>query len=639
VSRVSVHRLKGLWETLAVYGTTPRAVRLVWDASPRHAALQLGISVFHGFQPVAQAWLSKLVVDAVARAVMAGGGEESGAGGVGASAEHLMAALAPLSGILLLRMALSLTMNCLWAPNRFISQQLGDHVTRDVNHRILAKANSFRDIRLFESPSFHDTLLKAQSESSYRPINMMNNFQNGLRELLQLVSMLVVLAAFSPAVAALLVALSVPNVYVLFRQGRESWAINNWTIPEVRAMGYLRRLLTDKNEAKEIRLFGLGDYFLRQHGEAFRAFHARYSAMRRRHWRWNTGLAVLAAAGSAVALSYGVVQALRGAISLGDLVLYTAAMTQVQGTLNGISWQISGVHQGNLFIGNLFRFLDLPETMPAPPAGTARPAPVPMREGIALEHVGFRYDPDGKDVLKDVSLTIEPGQTVALVGENGAGKTTLVKLLSRLYDPTAGRIMVDGVDLREYDVESWRRQVSVVFQDFTRFNMVARENIALGDVARAPELAAVQAAAVRGGADELIARLPDGYETMLGRRFSQIGHDGVDLSGGEWQKVALSRAFFRSLDDGTAGAQLLILDEPTAALDARAEHELYERFRELTRGKATLLISHRFSTVRMADVIAVMEDGRITELGSHDALIARGGTYARLYAMQAERYA
>ena len=617
-------QLRALRETLAVFKHTPRVVRLVWRASPRYATLQMGISVVHGLQPVVQAWLAKVVVDAVARAVMGSG--------------DARAALPALAGILALRTCVSVLTAGLWAPSRYIWQQLGDLLTRDVNHLILAKANSFKDIRLFESPSFHDTLLKAQSESSYRPINMMNNLHNGVRELLQIVTMLGVVVAFSPPVALLLVLLSVPNVYALSRQGREFWAMNNWTIPEVRKMNYLRRLLTDKNEAKEVRLFGLGDYFLRQHGEAFNSFHTRYSAMRRRHWRWNTLLAVLSACGTALATGHAVLQALRGAITLGDLVFYTAAIGQVTGTLNGISWQVSGFHQGNLFIGNLFRFLDLPETMPVPPTGAVRTAPVPMREGIRLEDVWFRYDADGRDVLKGITLAIRPGQTVALVGENGAGKTTLVKLLSRLYDPTAGRITVDGVDLRECDIDSWRRQVSVVFQDFMRFNLVARENIALGDVTRVPEAAMVQAAAARGGADEMIARLPDGYETMLGRRFSEVGRDGADLSGGEWQKVALSRAFYRSSENGTPGAQLLILDEPTAALDARAEHELFQRFRDLTKDKATVLISHRFSTVRMADVIAVLEDGRITELGSHAELIARGGTYARLYAMQAERY-
>ncbi|HET6316982.1 MAG TPA: ABC transporter ATP-binding protein, partial [Chloroflexota bacterium] len=505
-------RLRALRETLAVFGNAPRVVRLVWRASPRYATLQLAISTVHGFQPVVSAWLYKVVVDAVARAVMGTGDG--------------LAALPALAGILALRAGVNLLTATLWAPNRFIWQQLGDRLTRDVNQLILAKANSFKDIRLFESPAFHDRLLKAQSESSYRPVNMMNNLHSVVRESLHLLTMLGVVVALSPVIALALVALSVPNVYLLFKQGREMWAGNNWSLPEVRQMNYLRRLLTDKNEAKEVRLFGLGDYFLRLHGAAFGRFHARYSAMRVRHWRWNTLMAVLAACSTAGALAYTVIQALRGTFSLGDLVFYTTAIAQVQGSLNTMSWQVSGFYEGNLFIRNLFDFLDMPETMPEPPQGTKRPAPVPMREGITLEDVWFRYDPDGKDVLKGINLAIRPGQTVALVGENGAGKTTLVKLLSRLYDPyqppesthPPGAIRVDGVDVREYDVESWRRQISVVFQDFVRFNLVARENIALGDVTRAPELAAVRAAAGRGGADEVIARLPDGYETMLGRR-------------------------------------------------------------------------------------------------------------------------
>jgi len=284
----------------------------------------------------------------------------------------------------------------------------------------------------------------------------------------------------------------------------------------------------------------------------------------------------------------------------------------------------------------------------APPERAAA-VPVRLTRGIELRGVEFRYPTTStreagaqalggggrgreKPVLEDVSFTIAPGQAVALVGENGAGKTTLVKLLSRLYDPTAGSVLVDGIDLRELDLDEWRRRIAVVFQDFVEYAMPARENIGVGWLTSIENTDVVRAAAERAGADSLIARLPEQYETMLGRQFRSIGTDGVSLSGGEWQRIALARAFMRE------GAQLLILDEPTAALDARAEHEIYLRFKELTKGRSTLLISHRFSTVRMADEIIVLDGGRIVERGSHDALVQRGGHYARLYALQAERY-
>ncbi|HEV2121362.1 MAG TPA: ABC transporter ATP-binding protein, partial [Chloroflexota bacterium] len=502
------------------------------------------------------------------------------------------------------------------------------------------------------------------NEAGHRPLNIISSLVWMVRATLTLVSMAAVLFAFQPVLALIIVLVNLPNIYVRFRQGKEQWVINNWSVPEVRMMNYFRRLLTDKVDAKEIRLFGLGDYFLGEHARTFDTFHRRYSLMRRRHWGWNSALAALAGLGMAGAYGYIVLHVAAGTSTLGDLLLYTGALTAVQQNLATLTWQVSSFYQGNLFVRNLFEFLDMPPSMPEPPPGTKPPVPAPLQQGIELRGVAFAYAGSNRNVLEDVTLVIRPGQTVALVGENGAGKTTLVKLLTRLYDPTAGQIFVDGVDLRAYDLESWRRQIAVVFQDFTRFNLPARENIGLGRFEHAEDLMRVQAAAGRGGADTVISRLPDGYDTMLGRRFSGIGHDGVDLSGGEWQKIALSRAFMRAGDvplspspspssiplspspspsmregnDGSGGAQLLILDEPTAALDARAEHELFLRFNDLTRGKTTLLISHRFSTVRMADHIAVLEDGRITEQGSHQELMARGATYARLYGMQAERY-
>ncbi|MBI3971347.1 MAG: ABC transporter ATP-binding protein [Chloroflexi bacterium] len=659
----------GMWRHVVdasqVVAGTPRIVGLVWRAHPWYALGALLLNAAQGVSPMLHAWLAKLVLDAIAAAV-------SGAGEPAAAVPYILALAAA-------RALYSLGDASLRAPAHLVWQQLADYVTRDVQALLLRKATSRRDIAFFESPRYYDLLERARNDAGFRPINLVNTLLAIFRTVLGLLAAGGVLFALQPLLPALLVACSLPQFVVQFRQGREVWALNDSSIPEVRWMGYVRRVLTERAEAKEVRLFGLGGYFLGEHQRAFESYRARYAAQRVRHWRWNTALAALGGVAGAAGYGYIVVLALSGRSSVDDIVLYTAALAAVQGATEGLVSQLASVYEGNLFARNVFACLDLAPALPERRAPEARRVAVPLRAGIELRGVGFTYAGTERPVLHDVSFAIRPGQSVALVGENGAGKTTLVKLLTRLYDPTAGRILVDGVDLREHDLDDWRRQIAVVFQDFMRYALVARENIGVGNVPLIEDLAAVRAAARRGGAHEVVARLPDRYEAMLGRRFKGSGSDGVDLSGGEWQKVALSRAFMRvpltpgpsstggrgepgvtagasrparpadgpplgaalSRDGSGArgeGAQLLILDEPTAALDARAEHELYLRFRELTRGRSTLLISHRFSTVRMADHIVVLDGGRIAEEGTHAELLALGGTYADLYEKQAARY-
>jgi ATP-binding cassette subfamily B protein len=428
-------------------------------------------------------------------------------------------------------------------------------------------------------------------------------------------------------------------------------------------MRYFSSLVTGKDQAKEVRLFGLGDFFIQRYLDIFERFHERYRRLRIKECWLETTLAALGAAGSWLAYVYIALAALARRITLGSLSFYVGAFYQVQSSVAGIVNDLATLYGDNLFVTQVFEFLDTPPAIEVPPSGRALPAPRPLRQGITFDHVGFQYPGTERHVLEDVSFSIAPGQCVALVGENGAGKTTLIKLLTRLYDPTQGRVLVDGVDLREYDLTSWRQQIAVIFQDFVRYHLPARTNIGLGQVERLHDVAAVQAAAARGGAVPVVERLPDGYDTILGRQFwtaqSNFGtvrvQEGSELSGGEWQKIALSRAFMRSGEDGVSGdagdagdagggaaggtgAQLLILDEPTAALDVQAEYDVYLRFSELTQGKATLLISHRFSTVKMADAIVVLEHGGIVEQGSHDELVRLGGRYAELYEKQASRY-
>jgi ATP-binding cassette, subfamily B, bacterial len=310
---------------------------------------------------------------------------------------------------------------------------------------------------------------------------------------------------------------------------------------------------------------------------------------------------------------------------VGDLVMYYQAFQRVQGFLQGILSSLTGLYADNLFLSNLYEFLDLKRTVAEP--AVARPVPQPMRVGIVFDHVSFQYPGGTRKAIEDVSLVIRPGEVVALVGENGSGKTTLIKLLCRLYDPTGGSITLDGIDLRQFETHALRREIAIIFQNYAHYHLSAEENIWLGNASLPPDRERVAAAARRSGADEVIRGLPRGYDTILGKRFA----DGEELSVGEWQKVALARAFMRD-------AQILVLDEPTSSMDAKAEYEVFQNFRKLVAGRSAILISHRFSTVRMADRIHVLQHGRVIEGGSHDELIRAGGTYARLFEMQARHY-
>ena len=365
-------------------------------------------------------------------------------------------------------------------------------------------------------------------------------------------------------------------------------------------------------------------------------FARRFSELRRRIRRERLGidsrrsLAEMAASVVEIGAMFGLYafvgyRTMRGLLTMGDLVMFFQAVQRGQGFLGQLLGGLSDLYESHLFLTNLYEFLELKPKIVAP----ARPAPVhrPLRTGLVFDHVSFRYSDDGRPVLDDLSLTIRPGEHVALVGENGAGKTTLIKLLCRLYDPTQGAITLDGVDLRQLDLEALRREISIVFQDYAHYQLTARENIWLGNIDAPPDLAGIQAAALQAGADDVIARLKHGYETVLGKWFE----GGEELSVGEWQKVALARAFLRQ-------SQIIVLDEPTSAMDARAEYELFQRFHRLAAGRTALLISHRLSTVRMADRIYVLEDGKVLESGTHEELVYRGGKYSCLFETQARNY-
>jgi ATP-binding cassette subfamily B protein len=392
-----------------------------------------------------------------------------------------------------------------------------------------------------------------------------------------------------------------------------------------RHAGYYQWLLTGEAHAKEIRLFDLGALFIGRFRDVRRTLRRErlHLATRRSLTELVTQFAgTLTIFGAFAYIAYRTVH---GALTLGDLVMYYQAFQRGQGYLRDILGGLANLYEDSLFLANLYEFLDLRSRVAEPSA--PRPLPKPMQRGIAFEHVGFAYAGAAQPVLDDITLTIRPGEHIALVGANGAGKTTLVKLLCRLYDPTAGRITLDGIDLREFRTAALRREISVIFQDYARYHLTVRENIWLGNIALTSDDGAILDAAAAAGADTVIGKLPQGYETQLGKWFDA----GQELSIGEWQKIALARAFVRD-------AQILVLDEPTSALDAAAEYEVFQMFRALAAGRTTLLISHRFSTVRMADRIFVLADGKIVEAGSHEELLRRGGEYARMFELQASNY-
>lgn len=682
---VATKKKQFIWEAICTLGRTPQALRLVWHSHPAYCAILLFILLLQGLQPLAQAWLSKLVIDHVTALLFLPLPNSLISNQAGSTVVLPVlfnnSGITSLFSLLLVVGVVSLVGQGLTTTAQFVQTELGEHLTREVNTRILTKTNSFADLTLFEKPEFYDYLQRAQGEAAIRPLSMLGALALMLRNGLSLGAVLGLLLALHPVLVLLIGLLSLPALVIQFRNQRQHWAIRNRQIPEVRRMQYFSSLLTSQTQAKEIRLFGLGDYFLKRYQHLFEQFRAGLHHLRLAHWGWNSFLGLLSTLASVIAYAYLVLLTLNHQLSLGSLTFYLSLVGQFQNSLSILISQAASVYEGNLFVAHLFNFLKLRPTMDmpvtenvtegsypnAPPSPSPLPGPIvfrgvkfgyPGREGSADDAAGERL------VLQGLNFSINPGETVALVGENGAGKTTIVKLLSRLYDPTAGVIEVGGIDLKAYNLAEWRSQIGVVFQDFGRYHLSVRENIGLGQISELENTSLIQQAASRSGAASLISGLANGLDTPLGRWLVGSGsgsgeEEGAELSGGEWQKIALARAFMRAGSSGTEEmtantdsaeaasangtqaknyAQILILDEPTAALDAQSEHELYQRFSELTRGKTTLLISHRLACVKLADKIILLKQGRVFEQGSHAELMALGGEYARLYHLQSQQY-
>jgi len=586
-----------------------RAVRFVWQAAPGWTIASMALVVIQGALPLLTLYLMKLIVDAVTVSLVDPDGMTR--------FRHIL--------LLIGFAAVAALLNALFqAIEGFVKEAQTLKVT-DHMYAILHSKSAEVDLEYYENPQYFDTLHRAQQEGPFRPTHIINGLlrlgQNGI----SLLAMAGLLFSFHWSVTAVLFAAAIPGVFVRLKYSEKMYRWQHKRTQDERKSSYFNWMLTGDAHAKEIRLFDLGGLFRSRFGDlrkALRRERLEISGKRSVADLLAQGCATLAVFGSLGFIAYRTVQ---GIITLGDMVMYFQAFQRGLGYLQGVLGSAADLHEDNLFLSNLYEFLDLKPKVKQPLYPVS--VPRPMKKGLLFKHVSFKYPTSNENVLEDISLSIEPGEVVALVGENGSGKTTFVKLMCRLYDPDEGTITLDGIDLRRFETTALRREISVIFQDYVKYHLTARENIWFGNILLPLDHKNIEKAALHSGADHLIHSLSKGYETPLGKWFE----DGEELSIGEWQKIALARAFLRD-------AQLIVLDEPTSALDAKSEYEVFRNFRKLLDGRSAVLISHRFSTVKMADRIFVFDDGKIKEKGTHDQLMDLAGTYAEFFETHAQHY-
>jgi ATP-binding cassette, subfamily B, bacterial len=614
-SRIDIRQL--LRERVGGLRHLPSLFRLVWEASPALTLTSLGLRCFRAALPVLMLYVGKLIIDEVVA--------QSQQPSPGASLGDWIASgrLHLVGGLLLIEFALAVLSDLLGRASSLVDGLLSELYSNLASVRLMEHAETL-DLEQFERSDHQDRIERARRQVTGRNTLLTQVFGQ-MQDVLTVVSFAIGLFAYAPWLLGLLLLALIPAFLGELHFNAQGYRLNYFRTPERRQLDYVRYLGSSVETVKETKLFGLNAFLV----ERFRRFATRmYDDNRRLAIRRATWGGLFAALGSlAYYLAYAIIvwRTVDGQFSIGDLTFLAGSFLRLRGLLEGLLLGFSQIAGQAMYLEDLFSFFDAKPNIRS--IENPRPFPVPIKSGIVFEKVGFRYPESDQWVARELDFTLKAGEVLALVGENGAGKTTIVKLLARLYDPTEGRILLDGHDLRDYDLAQLRSHIGVIFQDFVRFHFTAGENIAMGRIVAANDHERVRIAAERSLADQVVARLPMGFDQPLGKRFNE----GIELSGGEWQKVAIARAYMRDAD-------ILILDEPTAALDARSEYEVFQRFRDLSLGKTAVLISHRFSTVRVADRILVLTNGQVVEAGSHEELVAAGGRYAELFELQAAGY-
>jgi ATP-binding cassette, subfamily B, bacterial len=610
-------QVRSLRERFGALRNLPPFLRLIWKTSPAMTAGTLAIRLLRALLPIATLYVGKLIIDEVIRLAQV----PSPPSGIG---DWLASRLADrLLGLVALELGLAVLSDVLGRIVALLDSLLGELVTNASSIALMEHAATL-DLEDFEDSELQDQLDRARRQTTGR-MTLMGQLFGQAQDIVTIVSFAAGLVVYAPWLIVLLAIALVPAFLGEAYFNAQSYSLSYMRTPERRQLDYVRQTGASVETAKEVKIFGLNAFLIDRYRRLAGDFYQDNRRLALRRAGWGGILTALGTLGYYAAYAWLIWRTLAGQFTIGDLTFLAGSFRRLRTLLEGLLTGFSQTAGQALYLDDLFSFFEIVPEISSPK--DPRPFPVPIRQGFVFEDVGFIYPGAERWAVRHLDFTLHAGEVLALVGENGAGKTTLVKLLARLYDPDEGRILLDGHDLREYDLEELRANLGVIFQDFVRYHLTAAENIAVGRIEARDDRARIEQAAERSLADEVIERLPAGYDQVIGKRF----RTGVELSGGEWQKVAIARAYMRD-------AQLLILDEPTAALDARSEFQVFQRFKELSEGRTAVLISHRFSSVRMADRILVLADGQVEAMGTHEELLAQRGRYAELFELQAAGY-